>query len=204
MREASKGSELDDVLVAPPNGDPRPLAATAFDSLRALPAGWRYGDGLEWTDEWDGPTSPGGDVDPDPLPPLVERLGEPRHPAAFVGEGGAGVIRLDAPRLACHDCLESDGFRWVVAGEVDDVPGDILDADQDDDTVPLGIFGTRKGDTATLDATVSQFRPTDDGRIRLILAVELESDTDEHGTLYRWWATGCLVCRDDGGDSRGD
>ncbi len=102
-------------------------------------------------------------------------FGEERHPSIVIFWGRYGTDRAGAVTLERVSVIPAEGSGYRLSGEVDRHPPT--------DGVELAVFGTRKGDTDRLVARV-------DGADPAVFVVDTESPT-----LYRWGATGCLVCR---------
>jgi hypothetical protein len=155
-----------------------PTWAGGVPDVDPTPAEERHGDGVTHDHEEAHSTDAGEAPDEPTVRSGPPTFGEERHPHIIVGGTGFDVNAL-------HKC----NGRWKATGYFREYPARVLDADRDGECVFAGVCGTRKGDTWTGDLTVRGLEH--DGE-RWRAAVEFPEG--EIGALWRWRATGCLVC----------
>lgn len=85
---------------------------------------------------------------------------------------------------------------WRLAGVVDQPTDALLAADRDDAPLRATVYGTREGDRWSGPVSLDTLAPGPGDVWGVDLAVG-----DTAGTIFRWWATGCLACRDSRGCS---
>jgi hypothetical protein len=117
--------------------------------------------------------------------PTVENgpqaFGEERHPHAYIatplGDGPPSYFeRIEVESISRCGC-----GLYQITGRVEQFPSE--------GKLVLQVYGTREGDSDTVAISVESANP-------LTLTVREES-----GTLYRWTASGCLVCGNGGGSA---
>jgi hypothetical protein len=164
--------------------DYTPTWAGGVPDVDTTPEDERYGDGVTHDHEaahmTDAAEDGGGETAVRTGPPT---FGEKRHPSIITIAASFDVHSL-------HKC----GGRWVAAGRFEDRPVCALDADRDGAEVFTSVYGTRKGDTWTGEVSVRKLEHDGEEWRAVIVFPE-----EEIGALWRWNATGCLVC---GGDAR--
>jgi len=112
------------------------------------------------------------------LVPEEPTWGEERHPRVVVSVPGRQYNET-LEDFILHRCDEG-GYELA---------GDIVRFPPTDELV-ITVFGVRKGDTDRVDGQVA-----DAGPLTVMVG-------EESGTLYRLWATGCLIC-DNGNPEKG-
>lgn len=136
-----------------------------FASRNEYPAEFTHGGGVEFEQEWE-PTAVGDSGSHSP--PRVCTLGKERHPEMYLATGAYFETVSEWEITYC------EGHGFTIEAESETFPPD--------DEVDLHVYGTRVADADTVSATVRQAGP-------------LTLTTDEmSGTLYRLFATGCLLC----------
>lgn len=182
-------------VLAPEWEHPRPLKETAYDRLADLPAGWRYGSGLEHnhktaqrtTAEKCSEESPSHRSGP-------STFGSERHPSMHVTNIDApGGVDLDGWQL--HRCRHGDRPKWRIGFSSQEFPTWLYRAADGDGAVRLSVYGTREGDTWNGEVDIERISAATDGG--MVLQVGLPPG--ENPTLFRLAATGCLLCRGRGG-----
>jgi hypothetical protein len=125
-------------------------------------------------------------------------FGAERCPAVWV-TGATPATLDDSTPVAwvevarVDDAAAEGGDRWRLAGVIDAPTEALLAADRDDAPLRAAVYGTREGDRwsgpVELDALARG--PGDVWGAHLVVG-------GTGGTIFRWWATGCLACRDHG------
>lgn len=125
-------------------------------------------------------------------------FGAERCPAVWVTGATPATLDDSTPvawvELARVDDAAADhGDRWRLAGYVDAPTEALLAADRDDAPLRAAVYGTREGDRWSGPVGLDTLAPgpTDVWGVHLTVG-------DTAGTIFRWWATGCLACRDAG------
>jgi hypothetical protein len=157
-----------------------------FEPVNQYPDGFQYGSGVDFESEWTPPDAPDTSPRTEPGP---ESFGKERHPSIVVHRLGEFCISAYDPLI--HRCDGDDLPRYIVGLPVVELPLGLADADISSETIELRVFGTRKDDTKQIEAEIADINPARSGG----LIVQFALPPGEIGALYRWWATGCLVCR---------
>jgi len=149
-------------------------ATAEYDSVEDYPEDFQYGSGLDHTPDWEMDSNESETTDSLEEEPS---WGEERHPTLLLATPFGDELRY-LETVKNHALIRTDCNEYVIQGEVDRFPPET--------NLELQVHGVREGDTDRVPVTVESAGP-------LTLKVKEES-----GTLYRYWATGCLAC---GGDT---
>lgn len=137
-----------------------------------VPEDQLYGSGLNHTSPWEKQTP---ERERTPSRELMEapHWGPERHPSLSLlsGDYYEELVDHELQRSGCG-C-----GGYVITAEGAEFPPE--------ESLRLYVYGVREGDTAVLDVSVEAANP---------LTIRVP---EECGTLYRYWATGCLCCRGD-------